>query len=163
MNNDYVLRLYDEYAQDVFRFAYSFLNSYHDSQDIVHNLFLKLLNNDYRITDGKEKSYILKMTANLCKDYLKSGVKQSEKPFEILPEKEKAEEDCFENSELLSALESLPEEYRTVIHLHYYEDLTVKETARVLKLTQSCVSMRLTRAKSMLKELLKEDENETEI
>ena len=163
LNKDFVLRIYDEYAQDVFRFAYSFLNSYHDAQDVVHNLFLRLLKNNYRISEGKEKSYILKMTANLCKDYLKSGAKQSEKPFEVLPETEKAAEDCFENSELIFALETLPEEYRTVIHLHYYEDLTVKETARVLKLTQSCVSMRLTRAKSMLKELLKEDENETEV
>ena len=163
MNNDYVLSLYDEYAQDVFRFAYSFLNSYHDAQDVVHNLFLKLLKNNYGISEGKEKSYILKMTANLCKDYLKSGAKQREKPFELLPEKEKTEEDCFENSELLSALETLPEKYRTVIHLHYYEDLTVKETARVLKLTQSCVSMRLTRSKTMLKEMLKEDENETDL
>ncbi|MBQ6263896.1 MAG: sigma-70 family RNA polymerase sigma factor [Clostridia bacterium] len=163
MNNDYVLRLYDEYAQDVFRFACSYLNSYHDAQDIVHNLFLKLLKNNYRISDGKEKSYILKMTANLCKDFLKSGVKQNEKPFEILPESENRVSDRFEKSELLCALENLPGEYRTVIHLHFYEDLTVKETARVLKLTQSCVSMRLTRAKSMLKELLKEDENEKQI
>ena len=79
MNNDYVLRVYDEYAQDVFRFAYSYLNSYHDAQDVVHDLFLKLLKNDYKIADCKEKTYILKMTANLCKDFLKSGAKQKRK------------------------------------------------------------------------------------
>ena len=88
---------------------------------------------------------------------------KKEKPFDVLPENENIEAEHFENTELLAALNNLPQEYRTVIHLHYYEDLTVKETARVLKLTQSCVSMRLTRAKSMLKELLKEDENETEV
>lgn len=163
MNKDFVLGVYDKYAQDVFKFAYSYLKSYHDAQDVVHDLYLKLLKNDYKIAKGKEKSYILKMTANLCNDCLKSGVRQKEKPFEILPEPESEETEQFENTEFLSVLNALPEEYRTVIHLHFYEDLTIKETAKILGLTQSCVSMRLTRAKSMLKELMKEDENETEI
>ena len=60
MNNDVVLKLYEKYAQDIFRFAYSYLNSYSDAQDVVHEVFLKLLKSNIRITEGKEKSYILK-------------------------------------------------------------------------------------------------------
>lgn len=160
LDKDFVLRVYDNYAQDVFRFAYSYLKSYSDAQDVVQDLFLKLLKNKYSVTKGKEKSYILKMTANLCRDYLKSGVNSKETPFEVLPEPGEASADCFENTELACALNNLPPEYRTVIHLRYYEELTVKETAKILNLTQSCVSMRLTRAKLMLKELLEENENE---
>ena len=45
MNNDVVLKLYEKYAQDIFRFAYSYLTSYSDAQDVVHEVFLKLLKN----------------------------------------------------------------------------------------------------------------------
>ncbi len=162
MDNDEVLWLYDSYSQDVFRFAYSYLNSYHDACDTVQDVYLKLLKSNCIITPGKEKSYILKMTANRCKDLIKSG-KRNEIPFDELPPGMTQEADYFEESELASALKKLPESYRSVIHLHCYEELTVKETARILKLSVSCVSMRLTRAKAMIKEILKEDKNEGQL
>lgn len=156
MNNDVVLKLYEKYAQDIFRFAYSYLNSYSDAQDVVHEVFLKLLKSNIRITEGKEKSYILKMAANNCKDLLKSKKRSAVISFDELPSSAEAYEDDFKDNELTAALKKIPENYRIVIHLHYYEELSVKETAKILKLSVSCVSMRLTRAKEMLREALKE-------
>lgn len=156
MNNDVVLKLYEKYAQDIFRFAYSYLNSYSDAQDVVHEVFLKLLKSNIRITEGKEKSYILKMAANNCKDLLKSKNHSAVISFDELPSSAEAYEDDFKDNELTAALKKIPENYRIVIHLHYYEELSVKETAKILKLSVSCVSMRLTRAKEMLREALKE-------
>ena len=156
MNNDVVLKLYEKYAQDIFRFAYSYLNSYSDAQDVVHEVFLKLLKSNIRITEGKEKSYILKMAANNCKDLLKSKKRSAVISFDELPLSAEAYEDDFKDNELTAALKKIPENYRIVIHLHYYEELSVKETAKILKLSVSCVSMRLTRAKEMLREALKE-------
>ena len=156
MNNDVVLKLYEKYAQDIFRFAYSYLNSYSDAQDVVHEVFLKMLKSNIRITEGKEKSYILKMAANNCKDLLKSKNRSAVISFDELPSSAEADEDDFKDNELTAALKKIPENYRIVIHLHYYEELSVKETAKILKLSVSCVSMRLTRAKEMLREALKE-------
>ncbi len=156
MNNDVVLKLYEKYAQDIFRFAYSYLNSYSNAQDVVHEVFLKLLKSNIRITEGKERSYILKMAANKCKDLLKSKNRSAVISFDELPSSAEAYEDDFKDNELTAALKKIPENYRIVIHLHYYEELSVKETAKILKLSVSCVSMRLTRAKEMLREALKE-------
>ena len=57
---------------------------------------------------------------------------------------------------------ALPETYRAVIHLFYYEDYTVEEIASLLKLTKSNVKVRLSRARKLLKESLGEDWNDDE-
>ena len=96
------------------------------------------------------------MAANNCKDLLKSKKRSAVISFDELPSSAEAYEDDFKDNELTAALKKIPENYRIVIHLHYYEELSVKETAKILKLSVSCVSMRLTRAKEMLREALKE-------
>ena len=63
----------------------------------------------------------------------------------------------MESSELFEAAMSLPEKYRIVIHLFYYEDYTVHEIAGILKLSESNVKVRLSRARSLLREKLQED------
>ena len=72
MKNDKVLRLFDEYANDLYRFAVSYVGISHEAEDIVQNLFLKLLTKNIILSKKSEKSYLLKMIANMCKDYLKS-------------------------------------------------------------------------------------------
>ena len=50
----------------------------------------------------------------------------------------------------------LPEKYRLVIHLYYYEDYTVAEIGKILALTESNVKVRLNRGRKLLKETLQE-------
>ena len=58
MNNEAVLRLFDTYADDAFRLAYTYLGSRPDAEDVVQDVFVKLIRSDITITKGKEKSYI---------------------------------------------------------------------------------------------------------
>ena len=51
----------------------------------------------------------------------------------------------------------LPDKYRIVIHLYYYEEYAVREIAQILKLSESNVKIRLSRGRAMLKETLKEE------
>ena len=62
-----------------------------------------------------------------------------------------------ESRELFAAVMALPEKYRLVIHLHYYEDESVAQIARLLNLTESNVKVRLSRGRGMLREKLKEE------
>ena len=62
-----------------------------------------------------------------------------------------------ESSELFEAVMDLPEKYRIVIHLFYYEDYSVNEIASILKMTQSNVKVRLSRGRLLLRNKLKED------
>lgn len=60
-----------------------------------------------------------------------------------------------ESENLFEEVMKLPKKYRIVIHLFYYEDYSVKEIAEILKLSQSNVKVRLSRARALLKESLK--------
>ena len=62
-----------------------------------------------------------------------------------------------EGAWLLGQVMKLPEKYRIVLHLFYYEDYSVSEIAKILKLSESNVKTRLSRARAMLKTSLKED------
>lgn len=51
-----------------------------------------------------------------------------------------------------------PEQYRAPVHLFYYEDLAVEQIAKILGLREGTVRTRLSRARGMLRDMLKEDE-----
>ena len=59
--------------------------------------------------------------------------------------------------EIISALNALPEKYKTIIVLHHFEDLTVNETAKALGLSTSAVKMRLSRGRELLKTILEKE------
>ena len=69
---------------------------------------------------------------------------------------ETLEFDSGESREIFEAVMGLPEKYRLVIHLYYYEDYTVAEIAGILGLTQSNVKVRLNRGRKLLKTTLQE-------
>ena len=62
-----------------------------------------------------------------------------------------------ESENLFETVMKLPERYRIVIHLYYYEDYSVNEIADILKLSESNVKTRLSRGRAMLKNVLKEE------
>ena len=151
MNNEAVLRLFDTYADDAFRLAYSYLGSRPDAEDVVQDVFVKLIRSDITIEKGKEKSYILTMTANKCRDFLKSGSVAFNAPFEDASEVGSDIEIDEDDTEMYAAVAELPDKLRVAIHLHYYEGYSLKEIAEILDIAPSAVSMRLTRAKEILR------------
>ena len=151
MNNEAVLRLFDTYADDAFRLAYTYLGSRPDAEDVVQDVFVKLIRSDITITKGKEKSYILTMTANKCRDFLKSADVVFKAPFDDAIEAGSDIEIDEEDTEMYEAVSELPDKLRVAVHLHYYEGYSLKEIADILEIEPSAVSMRLTRAKEILR------------
>ena len=62
--------------------------------------------------------------------------------------------DREDQRDLFHAVMALPEKYRAVLYLFYYEELSIRETAELLKLSRSAVTTRLARARAKLKEQL---------
>jgi RNA polymerase sigma-70 factor (ECF subfamily) len=62
-----------------------------------------------------------------------------------------------ESENLFETVMKLPEKYRIVIHLFYYEDYTIREIADILKLSESNIKVRLSRGRKLLKESLQEE------
>ena len=151
MEKEKLIELYDEFFPDVQRLAFSFLKNKEDSMDAAQDVFVKLMRSNIVLVPGKEKMWLLKVTANECRDMLRRS-----RPTEELPEDMVSEETDREVWELLSGLK--PED-RAVIQLYYFDGYSVKEIGQILGITASGVSMRLSRAKKRLRTIL-EDEDE---
>ena len=154
MKNEKVVRLFDLYANDLYRFALSYVGIKQEAEDIVQNLFLKLISKNIAIKSEYEKAYLFKMAANMCKDYMKSVVNKGLVSYDDLENLITDGNVISDNEEsLYNSLMNLPEAYRIPIYLHYYEGYTYHEIATILKLSDSAVAMRISRGKEMLKNL----------
>ena len=140
-----IAKLYDIYAQDVFRLALSYLYNTQDAEDICHSVFLTLVEKDVTLFPGHEKAWLLKCTANACKDQLRSFWKQNREQLD--------ENMVFTDSkdrELWAVVGSLPPKYRAVVHLYYYEGYPQEEIANILGITRTAVQTRMQRAREQL-------------
>lgn len=148
MEQNIVLELFDRYADMVYRIALSYLRSTQDAEDIVQTIFLKLMENDIKIITGKERAFLTKVTINHCKNLLNAKKRHESIP---LDEVESILFSQPEDREVFRAVMELPEKYRLVVCLHYFEGYSFREIAQSLHIGISAVSMRLYRAKSILK------------
>ena len=150
MDKAEIARLYDVYAQDVFRLALSYLYNSQDAEDVCHSVFLTLVEKDITLYPGSEKAWLLKCAANACKDHLRSFWKQNR---EELQENMVLVDD--RDKDLWAVVGTLPPKYRAVLHLYYYEGYSQEEIARILGITRTAVQTRMQRARQALEKELK--------
>lgn len=147
-----LLALFDQYHNMVYRLALTVTRSPQDAEDIVQTVFLKLMNGKHRPLPGKEKAWLAQVTVNACRDLLRSFWRRKTQPLD-----ESIPFSTPEEGALFEAVLALPAKYRMVIHLHYYEGYTCEEIGAFLNISPSAVSMRLHRARNLLRSNLKED------
>ena len=152
MTQEEVLRLFDAYHNMVYRLALTMTHSRQDAEDITQTVFLKLLDGKSRPTAGKERSWLAAVTVNACKDLMRSFWRRNMEPLDEMIPVQMSEERA-----LFDAVMALPTKYRTVVHLHYYEGYTFAEIGGMLHIKPSAVSMRLHRARNLLRSGLQED------
>lgn len=155
MKNSDVVRLFDLYANDLFRFAISYTGSKQDAEDVVQDVFVKLLSKTVFLKPDYEKAYLMKMTVNGCKNLLKSPAHKTGVDLDSASD----ELACFyeltdDDKEVYDILIKMDETFRIPLYLHYYEDYSYKEIAKLLKLSESAVAMRIKRGKEQLRERL---------
>ena len=150
MEKSEIAKLYDTYAQDVFRLALSYLYNSQDAEDICHSVFLILVEKDITLYPGSEKAWLLKCAANACKDQLRSFWKQNR---EDLDENMVFADD--RDRELWTVVGTLPPKYRAVVHLYDYEGYSQEEIAKILGITRTAVQTRMQRARQALEKELK--------
>lgn len=144
-----VMALYAQHKNMVYRLALSYLRSPSDAEDVTQQVFLRLLEHQGKIKPGKERSWLAAVTANLCRDILRSVSRRNTEPL--------SEEIVFKDGnqgEVLRAVMELSEQERAAVYLYYYEGYDTKEIARILKISRTAVTTRLSRARQHLKEKL---------
>lgn len=150
--DEYIDRIVKTYSDSLLKTAFAILKSTADAEDAVQEVFVKLISKQPEFNNSDhEKAWLLRVTINISRNLLKSSSHKN------LPLTEEIPFLCNENSELLSVVLSLPERYRTVIHLHYYEGYSIKEIAAITKQPAATVGTQLARGRKLLKNMLKGD------
>ena len=138
----------------VYRIALHWFGVPQDAEDAVQEVFLRLYT-EKKPFDGPEhlRRWLIRVTVNVCKDALKSPWRKRRVPLESIPEPVFEQQ---EQRELYREVLALPEKYRTVLGLYYYEELSTREIAALLNIRQTAVTTRLARGRELLKQRLKE-------
>lgn len=136
--------LYQKYAGIVFRTAYNFLLNKDDAEDIVQEVFIKYFISNKTFNDeDHEKAWILTVTANLSKN--------------VLLVDNKFEKATTNHLDLEEAMIRLTANQRLVIYLFYYEQIPIKNIAKIMKSNENTVKSHLLRAKSKMKTYLEKE------
>lgn len=154
MTEDDFMQAVQRNNQRLFLIALSFTKSRYDSEDILQNVFLKLWKYSKDFCDNEHMDkWLTVVCVNESKNYIKS-------PFRLHKDTDEyalvsdADFDNAAQMDLYNAVMSLSQKERTVIHLFYYENLSVKNIAKMLRIKESAVKTRLSRARVNLKNKL---------
>ncbi len=149
--NDVVTEALRKYANTVRRICFMYLHNREDVEDVFQEVFLKLLQANCTFENEEhEKAWICRITINKCKDLCKNFWRKNVDSIEDkeLPYFDEAE------SAVLHAVLSLPQKFKDVIYLFYYEEYTAVEIAQLLNQKENTVYSNLHRAKKLLKHKL---------
>ena len=145
--------LVDKYSDMIFRLAFSYMKNIYDAEDAVQDVFIKLIENDTEFeNDEHEKAWFIRVTINACKDLLKSFFRSHTVSLDNVMEQ--SAELPPDYRDVWEAVFSLPQKYRDVVYLHYFEDYTAPQISRILGKNVNTIYTLLTRSKQMLKEKL---------
>ena len=142
----------DKYSDMVYRLAFARTRNKENADDIFQEVFLRYIRKQPKFENEEhEKAWFIRVTINCSKNlfnFLKrvnfeefdENISEESKPDEIMDE----------------FLDMLPIDYRTVIHLFYYERISTADISKLLNKKESTVRMQLTRARRMLKDMMEE-------
>lgn len=144
----------EHYSNMVYRLAFARTGTKYDAEDVYEEVFLRYLKKKPTFdSEDHRKAWFLRVTINCSNTFLSSvWQRRTEGLSEELPFKEQEHQDLYRE------LQRLPQKYRSVIHLFYYEELSVEEIGRVLQRKPATVRTQLTRARELLREMLKEED-----
>ncbi len=144
-------------GQRLFLLALSFTKNRADAEDVLQNVFLKLWRRKEPFGDGEHTDkWLTAVCVNECRNLLRTPWRRRVTTLteaEALPVFDDPRDET-----LYRAVAALPTNERIVIHLFYYEDLSVAEIAKTLRISESAVKTRLCRARKKLKEILGDDD-----
>ncbi len=152
---DYV---YKEYAKELLCIAYGYTKNKDDSIDIMQNAYVSLLESNKKFESIEHiKYFLIRVTINesinFVKSYAYNKVIKNNEYVTNIPEskKEKLPYD------LSVIVHTLPEKYKKIIILHYYDEMKIKDISNTLRLSEAAVKKRLERARNLIKQIIERD------
>lgn len=153
----YFARLYDQYATDVLRVCYFYLSDREKAEDVCQDVFVRLMTAHPVLQPGREKSWLLKVALNRCRDLWRGAwlkrVILGGPTFELIPAPDEFSRRDDQQA-MMAAINQLPATFKEVILLHYYQGMNIAEIAQMLELPEGTISSRLSRGRKKLESIL---------
>lgn len=153
MTNDEYIKIVKQSSNRIYLIALSYLKNHDDAEDIMQEVFLKLwkTNKEFNSEEHLEK-WLTITCINKCKDHFRIPFIKNSVALEDA--KDLYTFDTIKNFDVFNAIMSLPQKERLVVHLFYFEDMSVEEISEATKVKPSAVKTRLHRARNNLKTIL---------
>ena len=153
----YFARLYDQYATDVLRVCYFYLSDREKAEDVCQDVFVRLMTTHPLLQPGREKSWLLKVALNRCRDLWRGAwlkrVILGGPTFELIPAPDEFSRRDDQQA-MMAAINQLPATFKEVILLHYYQGMNIAEIAQMLELPEGTILSRLSRGRKKLESIL---------
>ena len=158
INDEIISRLISQYGNSILRMCYMYLKDYHLAEDVTQDTFLQVYEK-YETFENRssEKTWITRIAINQCKNYMRTlwFKRVSIDTVPEISENDNYDRILDKNSITLEIMK-LPQKYKEVILLYYYQELSVKEIAFILNQKETTILQRLKRAREHLKPRLQE-------
>lgn len=161
-----ITMLFENYSDEILRMCYLYLKDYHLAEDALQETFMRVTKSIYRFQgNSSQKTWLVRIAINVCKTIL---AEQKKKAVSYLSDDvlnqsallENASDDiekALEQGVVSNAIMQLEEPYREVVILHFYQELKIREIAKLLDIPMTTVAYRLRQGKQLLKSILGEE------
>lgn len=143
-NRDYVTKFIIENREGYYRLAYTYVKNQQDALDIVQEAICKALESQHKLKnpDGI-KSWFYKIVVHTALDFLRKSNKMVLTEDEILEDIGGSSSDNYEDTDLMSALDRLSDENKTIVVLRYFESMKLQDIASIMNIPESTVKTKL--------------------
>ena len=153
-----IAEIYERHKKTVYRICFAYMKNTADTEDAVQDTFLQLIRTGTAFeSEEHEKAWLIRTATNICKNVLRNWWRRREnlEDYENLQGSGSIEID-----NVFSVVMGLPEKYKTVVYLYYYEGYNSIEISKILIKPQSTIRNYLHEARNVLREKLGGDFNE---
>ena len=149
-SSENIKKIYERHFVTVYRVCFMYLRNVHDTEDAVHNTFMKLIEKQKSFESTEhEKAWLIRVSQNVCKNMLRANNRRREPLTEDI-----AVTDKPVISDVMLELSKLPDELKIPVYLFYCDGYNSEKIGIMLGISASAVRSRLQKARSELKELL---------
>lgn len=140
----------------VYKIAINQMRNTQDAEDVFQEVFLRLVRAAPNLSNAEHrKAWLIRVTINICRDMQRAQARRQKVDWTDLPTQSQ-QQDPPENI-LFDYVMRLPSKYSSVLHLFYYEDMSVEQIASVTSASASAVKSQLSRGRKKLKSLLEQE------
>ena len=152
----------DKYLKMVYRISFHYFGNREDAEDVSQDVFLKLYSHNTKFESEEElKAWLIRVTTNTCHSYFRNPFRKrkteiDEKEIENIVGSSSSEQEIINRKVVMDAVMSLPERYRIVVYLYYYEEYSICQSSNTMNIKETTIQTRLSRAREKLKSVLKD-------